>query len=217
MACIGFTFLLTLASASFFNTATSAKTFAKPSESSSSSPFLRNYRDRYRKGNIASFLFPSKKQLSKIVPFKTWTFDDPCDQMEWSQMPNFTMSVETDSTSSDMAIADSDLVILGVYADGDKLTSMEEEEQTTNEVENDVEDESDENDESAENSDQEDFSLPLLEGKVKKVDESLNGAITSFIEESASTFKNGTIFGAMTPTFRVLQTGNENGSNKVRS
>ena len=130
-------------------------------------------------------------QMSKSeAPFTTWTFDKHCDTMDWSELPSPTVTISNDASALD----DSDLVILAVYGP--------------------AKEESDEDEEKKSNDDEEEVA-PVLEGKVKEIDEALDGALTDVMMENAKAFKNGAAFAEATPTLRMVTVGDD-GVSKVR-
>lgn len=54
-------------------------------------------------------------------PFKTWTFDDACDSMEWSPPSSLSLTVASSATA---ALDDTDLVVVGVFAPAAKDSSI---------------------------------------------------------------------------------------------
>ena len=113
---------------------------------------------------------------SPDAPFTTWTFDKACDTMEFTDFLSASVSVTSDASS----LNDSDLVILGVYGP----------EETEDENEDD------------ESKKEEEEAAPILEGKLKELDEELDGALTDIMMENSKDFKNGSVLGATTPTIR---------------
>ena len=64
-----------------------------------------------------------EEDTAKAAPFTTWTFDDPCETMEFSPLHPTAMQV-ADALVTD----DADMVIVGVYApddDEDKEAAVE--------------------------------------------------------------------------------------------
>ena len=51
-----------------------------------------------------------------MAPFKTWTFDKACDEMEFNKLSEATISITDDLSSLD----DSDLVVFGIYGAEEK-------------------------------------------------------------------------------------------------
>ena len=113
---------------------------------------------------------------SPDAPFTTWTFDKACDTMEFTDFLSASVSITSDASSLD----DSDLVILGVYGPEE------------------TEDENEDNE-----SKEEEAVAPALEGKLKELDEELDGALTEIMMENSKEFKNGSALGATTPTIRA--------------
>ena len=58
--------------------------------------------------------------MTDARPFQTWTFDSPCDTMEWNPDSNVKLVVGDD--------ADADLVLVGVFAPAKDEDAEEEEE-----------------------------------------------------------------------------------------
>ena len=127
--------------------------------------------------------YSTKRKMSDS-PFTTWTFDKACESMDWSELSSAKALFSKDLST----LEDSDLVILGVYAPA-----------------------CDDEDEENNDSDKEEVA-PILEGKVKEIDESLGGALTDLMVENAKTFKAGAAFGKTTPTLRMVTS---DGSSKV--
>lgn len=223
-ALIGFIYL-SIASA-FYNHATFAKSSVAntPFSSSSSLPpsftNFPNYKNLSKK--TYAFLFSNKKQSNENNPFKTWTFDEACDTMDWNTLPNCSLSIQSPPLDSD--IESSDLVIFGIYADSssspdeakglenDSTDDGEEEEEAGDDYQNDEDDKM--NDSTSDSKKGPDTKL-TLEGKVKEIDESLKGVLTAFIEENAKAFKNASVFGAATPTLRIPSFGEDGAAQKV--
>lgn len=111
-------------------------------------------------------------------PFKTWTFDDACDTMEFNRLISATMSVGGDLSTVD----DSDLIVLGIYGPPK---------------------ESDDDDNEEEKSDKADVPEPSLVGKVKELDEELGGALTEILMENYKAFQHGGKAGSTTPVVRL--------------
>lgn len=62
----------------------------------------------------------------KEAPFKTWTFDDACDTMEFNDVSSASISITDDLASTD----DSDLVMFGIYGPEEKEDEKGDEEET---------------------------------------------------------------------------------------
>lgn len=112
--------------------------------------------------------------------FPTWSFDKPCQSMEWNQLVEAGLSV---GTADKAAVEDADLVMIGVYApakddEDDDEEEKEEEEPTVS-----------------------------LNGLAKEIDDSLGGALTELMLDNAKAFKHGAGAGTTTPTARVISDG----------
>ena len=113
-------------------------------------------------------------------PFKTWTFDNSCDTMEFNRLISATMSVGGDLSVVD----DSDMVVLGIYGPPKE----------SNDDDDDDEEEKSENDSVPE---------PSLTGKAKELDEELGGALTEILIENYKAFQHGGKAGSTTPVVRL--------------
>mmetsp|Transcript_29377 Transcript_29377/g.45031 ORF Transcript_29377/g.45031 Transcript_29377/m.45031 type:complete len:556 (+) Transcript_29377:26-1693(+) len=116
-------------------------------------------------------------------PFQSWTFDEPCDTMEFSEVSTATLLSTTEENSADEA----DLVIVGIVA---PKSSEDEEEEESKDDENEEVD-------------------VTLTGAALKLDESLGGAITELMKESHKTFKNGAKAGSTTAAIRLVAPGSK--------
>jgi len=124
-------------------------------------------------------MFKSSLSKDEKPPFTTWTFDKPCDTMEWSDLPSPTISMANDLKD----LEEADLVILGILAP--PVEEDENEDDSKEEVE---------------------LEPPTLEGKLKEIDELMEGALTELMIENSESFKNGASFGEITPTLRYKKT-----------
>lgn len=111
--------------------------------------------------------------------FETWTFDKPCDTMEFNVVSSASISISDDLSTID----DSDLVIVGIY--GPKK---------------DVEEEDDEDEDEK---DDKEVPEPTLVGKAKELDEQFGGALTDLMMENFKAFKHGAAAGSATPVLRI--------------
>lgn len=119
--------------------------------------------------------------MANIAPFKTWTFDKPCDTMEFNELSSISISISDDISTVDS----SDLVVFGIY--GPKKNGDDDED--------DVDDEK--------NKDKT-IPKPTLVGHLKKIDENSNGALTDLMMENHKEFKHGASVGTTTPVFRFF-------------
>lgn len=113
--------------------------------------------------------------------FKTWSYDEPCTTMAWTDFSKSTLSA-TDMT--DDWEKDSDLVVVGVFAP--------------------KKDEKEDDDEDAK---EEEEPTVTLEGAAKALDEKLGGALSNAMLENAKAFQHGAEAGATTPAVRVFVEG----------
>lgn len=112
----------------------------------------------------------------KEAPFKTWTFDDACDTMEFNDVSSASISITDDLASTD----DSDLVMFGIYGPEEK------------------------EDEEGEKGDDEETPAPVLIGKAKEIDDLFEGALTDLLMENYKDFKHGSALGKVTPVLRIF-------------
>ena len=119
------------------------------------------------------------------APFTTWTFDEPCDTMEFNRITTASM----DATGEMSVVDDSDLVVIGIYGPAKK-----EDEENEDEKKDDVPE-------------------PELDGKAKDLDEELGGAITEIMMENYKAFKHGGSAGGTTPTLRLASSGSKVSAN----
>ena len=182
-------------------------------------PFVRRFR---RKKNVKEEAILDNENSTEdentqsISGFPTWTFDKPCESMDRNSIPNITMSVIDASTvTSDTkdivmnTLDDSDLIILGIYKNDDE--DREEDNSNNNDDEEDMNDDNEEVD--VDDVDDDDIIMdknPKLEGQVKELDDSLNGALSTFMIEQYKEFKNGSVIGSTTSTFRIMCSINGN-------
>lgn len=127
---------------------------------------------------VVSRSFTTTYMSKKDQSFPTWSFDEPCASMAWSELVSASISVGD-------SYEDADLVLVAVVAP----PKPDDEEESDD-------DEKDKN------------LPPLeLSGKAKEIDDSLGGALSDLIQENGKTFKNGAKAGSTTPTLRVLSEG----------
>jgi len=120
------------------------------------------------------------RNMSKMdQTFETWSFDEPCKTMSWTEISKASLSVSGLSDNWD----DSDLVVIGVFAP--KKEESEEDEDDKKEEEPTAE----------------------LSGEAKAYDEKMGGALSNLMLENFKAFKNGASAGSVTPTLRVFKDG----------
>ncbi|GKY97306.1 hypothetical protein MPSEU_000689000 [Mayamaea pseudoterrestris] len=119
---------------------------------------------------------------ASTAPFTTWTFDKPCNTMEWNEIVS--AKLETQAGASAEALESADLVILGIMAPPREETDQDEEE----------------------DDDSEDKEEPpvSLSGVASEVDSKLGGSLTQLLTENAKAFKNGAKAGTTSPTLRTV-------------
>lgn len=119
--------------------------------------------------------------------FGTWRLNTPCERMEWSPLASVNLEPSaTKNVAQLLSDNGDDMVVLGVFAP----PKEEEEEQDKDEQDDD-----------------DDKDPPVLEltGVAKEIDTTLQGALSSLLEETIKTFKNGAKVGSTTPILRTLQ------------
>ncbi|CAJ1904234.1 unnamed protein product [Cylindrotheca closterium] len=120
------------------------------------------------------------RNMSKMdQTFETWSFDEPCKTMSWTEISEASLSVAGLSDNWD----DSDLVLIGVFAP--KKEESDEDEDDKKEEEPTVE----------------------ISGEAKAYDEKMGGALSNLMIENFKAFKNGASAGSVTPTLRVFADG----------
>jgi leucyl aminopeptidase len=120
------------------------------------------------------------RSMSKMdQSFKTWSFDEACTTMAWTDVSEASLSVVS---KSDNWEEDADLVVVGVFAP--KKDESEDKDKTEHE------------DPTVE-----------LSGAAKDLDEKLGGALSNVMLENAKAFKNGASAGSVTPTLRLFKDG----------
>ena len=115
--------------------------------------------------------------------FPTWSYDKPCQTMEWTELVETTLSV---AAADKAAVEGSDLVMIGVYAPA------------KDDEEDDEED------------DKEDDKEPptiALTGMAADIDKDLGGALSELMADNDKDFKHGATAGSTTPTLRVIVDG----------
>uniref|UniRef100_A0A7S4HRB2 Cytosol aminopeptidase domain-containing protein n=1 Tax=Odontella aurita TaxID=265563 RepID=A0A7S4HRB2_9STRA len=139
-------------------------------------PFLRlSSSSLYAVRSIRGGSYLNSQFSKKSSAFKTWSFDQPCDSMDWTPLPHTALKV---STIEEME-KDDDLIIVGVAAP------------------------SKEDDEEDPVSDENDFSPAELVGKAEELDSELSGLLSTLMKTNSKTFKNGAVVGSMTPIVTV--------------
>lgn len=143
--------------------------------------------------------------------FDTWSFDKPCEDMEWTQPSSdrITFSnILSDSTEDgngilNAAITESDLIIIGIMPPSSSSSSS-----ALSNGDNDEED----------GDDTEELLPPIeLAGIAKHLNDlNVNGLLSQVANENAASFKNGAVLGCTTPVIRVASDG-ENVSDSVAS
>jgi leucyl aminopeptidase len=114
--------------------------------------------------------------------FKTWSFDEPCTTMAWTEMSKATLTATDKGENWEEA---ADLVVVGVYAPKKDDTKEEE----------------------GGDDDKEEEPTVTLEGAAKSLDEKLGGALSNLMLENAKAFQHGAEAGSMTPILRVFRDG----------
>eukprot|EP00978_Attheya_sp_CCMP212_P044487 scaffold311903_cov35-Attheya_sp.AAC.1 len=78
------------------------------------------------------------KSPSNPAPFRSWTFDEPCDTMAWTPLPKVSMKVTTEDTFEEDG---SDMIVIGVHepeddeSDQDNNKNNEDDEEETDSYE----------------------------------------------------------------------------------
>jgi len=123
-------------------------------------------------------------------PFQTWTFDKPCQHMEWNELAPVDLAVVV--AMSDGGENNADLVLIGVTAPPKEEKGEDE----------DSDEDSDNGDEDGKDESPADV---VLTGAAAELDESaaLGGALSELLRENSKSFKNGAKLGATSPTLRV--------------
>jgi leucyl aminopeptidase len=124
----------------------------------------------------------TQRAMSKMdQSFKTWSFDEPCTTMAWSELSTASLA---SATTSDNWDDDADLVVVGVFAPKKE----------------------DEDEEESEDKEEEEPTVTLT-GGAKDLDEKLGGALSNAMLENAKAFNHGAEAGSVTPTLRVFRDG----------
>jgi leucyl aminopeptidase len=129
-----------------------------------------------RAGSRASNTNHAMSKMDQSFP--TWSFDESCKTMAWTEMVSASLSM---TTNTDKWEEDADLVLVGVFAPKQEEDELEKDEEVTVEVE--------------------------LSGKAKELDDKLGGALSCVISENAKSFKHGAKAGSTTPTLRLFSEG----------
>mmetsp|Transcript_14524 Transcript_14524/g.19872 ORF Transcript_14524/g.19872 Transcript_14524/m.19872 type:complete len:557 (-) Transcript_14524:162-1832(-) len=109
------------------------------------------------------------------APFTTWSYDEPCTEMAWTEpKPSSVLSI-----SSEFSKDETDLIIIGVFAPA---------------APEDASDDAGKKKETPK---------PEISGLAKSLDESLGGALSEVMEENYDAFKHGASAGSVTPTLRI--------------
>ena len=127
--------------------------------------------------NVRAFATTALMASKMDQSFPTWSFDKPCQSMEWNSLVETTLSI---ASADKAAVEDADLVIIGVYAPAKDDTDDDEEEK------------------------EEEEPTVTLSGIAKEIDDSLGGAISELMLDNAKAFKHGASAGTTTPTARVI-------------
>jgi hypothetical protein len=122
----------------------------------------------------------SRSMSKKDQSFPTWSFDEPCRSMAWTELAPASLA---SSPYSDDWASDADIVFVGVFAP-----------------------KKDEDADSSEEKKDEELTVELS-GAAKAMDEKLGGALSDFMKEHAKEFKNGAVAGTTTPSLRMLADG----------
>ena len=132
-------------------------------------------------GSSSSSSSSSQRFMSKMdQSFKTWSFDEPCTTMAWTEVSKATLTT-ADKVENWEETAD--LVVVGVYAPKKDET------------------------EEADDKEEDEEPTVTLEGAAKSLDEKLGGALSNLMVENAKAFKHGADAGSMTPILRVFRDG----------
>lgn len=147
----------------------------------------------FQKASSASSLVPHRRSFAfsttalnagKEPTFPTWSFDEPCQSMEWNSLIDASLAIKADATADD---ADADLVVIGIMAP--------------------PKDENDDKDEDEEDSDDKEEKPVVLSGVAADLDTVTGGALTAVLTENAKDFKMGAKMGSTTPIVRVASNG----------
>lgn len=125
--------------------------------------------------------------------FPSWTFDKPCDTMEWSKFAGERISLLV-SSEDNFVGQGYDFVIVGVQPP----TKTKEAEEAGEEEEDAL------------------ISPIELTGKAKEIDESIGGGLSQILTEQVKSFKNGAKLGEFTSIVRVVTLDEATGAPKVK-
>ena len=120
-----------------------------------------------------------------LKPFPTWTYDKPCEIMEWTELASSTLTV----TDSSDCLDEADLIIIGVTSPPSEKDGEDNEEESKEKDETPPE--------------------PVLSGKVKELDDTLGGALTEIMTENYKAFKHGATVASLTPSARLVTPGSK--------
>jgi leucyl aminopeptidase len=134
-----------------------------------------------RPSSAGSRDFNTYRAMSKAdQTFTTWSFDEPCTTMAWTDLVGASLQVTSETSLWDL---DADLIVVGVFAP----------------QKDDSEDEADNK--------EKDPPTAELSGEAKVLDEKLGGAISAVMIENAKEFNHGAKAGSTTPTLRMISEG----------
>jgi hypothetical protein len=165
---------------------------------STSGPFVSGSRvasKRHDNPSQRSFLVatrasPSALEMSKLRGGGTnevtsWTFDKPCDTMDWTPFAGERVTLKrlTDETALDASLGGSDFIFIGVQGP--------------------VKEERDDDEED----DEIDVEPIELNGQAKVLDARYGGVLTDVLRENGKSFKNGSALGSTTPVLRIVSGG----------
>ena len=172
---------------------------------------LRDLFHPFRRGNndlsTQSALSSGCGESAPPATAKTmWTFRDPCDSMEWTELPEVEMEVIIATAAQTRSAAlDEDLILVGVFAPAKKPTDTEA-----------VDGLGDGGEGGNVSDDNESLPTAELTGRAKDLDEDLGGLLLRVMDENAKAFRGGAVIGATTPVVRVSNCIGEDGSATVR-
>jgi len=118
--------------------------------------------------------------------FPTWSFDKPCQSMEWTDMLTTKLTVASADT-----FEAGDLVLVGVYAP----------------AKNDDDESNDDDKKKEEEEEEEEEPVIALSGMAAELDKRLGGALTEVMTDNHKAFKHGATAGSTTPTVRIVVDG----------
>ena len=120
-----------------------------------------------------------------IKPFPTWTYDNPCETMEWTELAPTNLSV----TDSSDCLDEADLIIIGVTSPPSEKDDKDDDKESKEKDETPPE--------------------PVLSAKVKELDDTLGGALAEIMVENYKTFKHGATVASLTPSARLVTPGSK--------